>query len=274
MYQILLPNIRPMGGFNDFYNGSFRVWDEIDDMLDCSTSDYRASSWLIDPTDSPDMALMVSGEILSLLLGYLALCGHNNIFQYVRANEIKVFDGNFSTSHARFDEIEIPNYYLQDVWAERIKFKPHDPREINNLSNRGFDTLLYLASSNMDIYILLKLLSVRTSWFTLYQIYESLETFVNQVVDEYPHLKSVENNGVVRKVLDYKSQTEKLTKPANNFSIVGLNSRHGYVSSNRTINTANCFTLSEAQVFVLEHVRKYISWKIDKFHESDLFNAN
>lgn len=274
MYQIMLPGIRSMGGFNDFKNGSFRVWDEINDMLDCSTCDYRASSWLIDPTDSPEVALKVSGEILSLLLGYLALRGHNNIFQHVRVNEIQVFDGNFSASYASFDEIEIPNYYLQDVWVERLKFKPHDPREINNLSNRGFDTLLYLASSNMDIYILLKLLSVKTSWFTLYKIYESLETFVTQVIDEYPHLKTVENNGVVRKVLDFKSQTEKLTKPANNFSIVGLNSRHGYVSSNRTINTANCFTLSEAKAFVLEHVRKYISWKIDKFHESDLFQTN
>ncbi|WP_420366925.1 hypothetical protein [Acinetobacter baumannii] len=271
MYQIMLPNIRPMGGFNDFHNESFYVWDEVNDYLDCSVCDYRASSWLINPNGNKNSALLVAGELLSLLMGYLRLCNLENLYSHVKLNEIKVFYGNHSTAYSTFEEIQIPNFFLSEVWTEREQFKPNNPREINNLSKLSFDTLLYMAKSQEDIYILLKLMAERTSWFTLYKIYESLETFTT--MNSYPFLINIEKGKKMISVLDLESEKEKLTKPANNFSLVGLYARHGYKQHVKPINTTNCFSLDEAKNFVYKHVKRYIVWKVSEFHKSDLFNG-
>ena len=57
-----------MAGFNDFHNESFCFYEEINHYLDCSTCDYRATSWLIDPSETEDNALLIAGELLSLLM--------------------------------------------------------------------------------------------------------------------------------------------------------------------------------------------------------------
>ena len=69
MYQILLPQIKPMAGFNDFHNESFRFYEEINDYLDCSTCDYRATSWLIDPSETEENALLIAVNYLHCLWG-------------------------------------------------------------------------------------------------------------------------------------------------------------------------------------------------------------
>jgi hypothetical protein len=270
MYQILLPAIKPMAGFNDFHNGSFCFYEEINHHLDCSTCDYRATSWLIDPDETEDKALLITGELLSLLMGYMQVLEDKNIYNHLRSSGIRLLNPKFFEVSRSFNEVQIPNFLLEEIWINNESKKPNNPREINNLKRVSFDALLYLSKSEVDVYILLKLMAEQASWYNLYQIYESLESFTTE--NNYPYLIEVQNGKKNIKVLDLPSEKEKLTKPANNFSIVGLSARHGYQTIKKPINISNCFTLEQSQSFVYNHVRKYLRWKLEEFHKSDLFN--
>ena len=76
-----------MAGFNDFHNESFRFYEEINDYLDCSTCDYRATSWLIDPSETEENALLIAGELLTLLMGYMQLRNEKSIYNHSQTNK-------------------------------------------------------------------------------------------------------------------------------------------------------------------------------------------
>jgi hypothetical protein len=270
MYQILLPQIKPMAGFNDFHNESFCFYEEINHYLDCSTCDYRATSWLIDPSETEDNALLIAGELLSLLMGYMQVRNEKSIYNHLRINGIRLLNPNFFNVSRNFDEVQIPNFLLEEIWMNNESKKPNNPREINNLKRISFDALLYLSKSEIDVYILLKLMAEKASWYNLYQIYESLESFTTE--NNYPYLIEVQNGKKIIKVLDPADEKEKFTKPANNFSIVGLSARHGYQTIKKPIKISNCFNLEQSRDFVYNHVRRYLQWKLEEFHKGDLFN--
>ena len=270
MYQILLPQIKPMAGFNDFHNESFCFYEEINHYLDCSTCDYRATSWLIDPSETEDNALLIAGELLSLLMGYMQVRNEKSIYNHLRINGIRLLNPNFFNVSRNFNEVQIPNFLLEEIWTNNESKKPNNPRETNNLKRISFDALLYLSKYEIDVYILLKLMAERASWYNLYQIYESLESFTTE--NNYPYLIEVRKGKEILKVLDPIEEKEKFTKPANNFSIVGLTSRHGYKTIKKPIKISNCFNLEQSQNFVYRHVRRYLQWKLEEFHKSDLFN--
>lgn len=269
MYQILLPQIKPMAGFNDFHNGSFLFFEEINHILDCSTCDYRATSWLIDENEKPEDALKIAGELLSLLIGYMKVIDQKNIFNHLRGGGIRLLDPNFFDLVCNFDDLQIPNFLLQEVWGEKQSKSTDSTEKKSSLKRYSFDALLYLAKSEIDVYVLLKLMAEKPSWYNLYQIYESLEAFTTE--NNYPHLIEVSNGKKTIKVLDPIAEKEKFTKPANNFSIVGLSARHGYKTIVKPINLSNCFSVEESEKFVHNHVRKYLKWKLDEFHKSDFF---
>lgn len=270
MYQILLPQIKPMAGFNDFHNESFLFFEELNHNLDCSTCDYRATSWLIDENEKQEDALKIAGELLSLLLGYMQVIDQENIFNHLRGNGIRLLDSKSFNVTRNFNDLQIPNFLLQEIWAKKQSNNINSIEKKSSLKRNSFDALLYLARSEIDVYILLKLMAETPSWYNLYQIYESLEAFTTE--NNYPNLIEVSNGKKTIKVLDPISEKEKLTKPANNFSIVGLSARHGYKTIVKPINLSNCFSLEEAKRFVHNHVRAYLKWKLEEFHKSDFLN--
>ncbi len=250
--QLHMPKIRNMGGYQDFNSPLFYVWDEINDQLDCSTCDYRATSILFE-NKSLDQGFMIACELYSLLKGCCQLY-YSELFKHLSRDTINLINNNFDESKYVWD-IQAPNYFLYDIFETINK----DALPFN--FTQPFDILLYLSIDNVDIYILLKLLSEPTSWYSLYKIYETLETYMIEM--DYPNIyKTTTRKGDFKK-LDNPDILEKFTKPANNFSIVGLDARHGVQPTKKPINVKDCFSLPESGFFLHQHVKNYFQWRVN-----------
>ncbi|MDO4449769.1 MAG: hypothetical protein Q4B79_02290 [Moraxella sp.] len=234
--------------------GVFSVHDSIDIMLDCSLQDYRATSPLLSANLSEDEAFLVAGELLQLLKAYYKLYDdYYHLSSYQELNRIELIK-NDSIFTKYMGEFEIENYTLHNAWNDSNVSSLIDKDDI--LRVFGFNALLYLSNKSIeevvndekkfaDVYILLKLVYFDNDWANLYKIYESLITFAESA--NYPNLE------------EFKTDKDKLTKPANNFSVVGLLSRHG-VTTKKT-DKKNCFSLDEAKDYVFSLVRTFLEWK-------------
>ena len=104
--------------------------------------------------------------------------------------------------------------------------------------------MLLLSFVREDIYVLLKLISnlndKEEDWTQLYKIFESLKNFSK--------ITNIDTN-FDKKIL------EELKKSSNNFSISGINSRHGFVNSN---NVQSVIDYTEAKNHILYCSKLYL----------------
>lgn len=300
-YEICLPENSRIEGY--FINSSaiFSVYDRLNDMLDCSLWDYRAYTSLLDNFE-PKQAIMSSGELMSLLNGYLRLydCIRFDIFDEDNTNSrsssladypefqvLDIYDGNDKNYRESLDNLEIPNFLLHDLMKGKDEqFFKDIKKRINELSELNckkfhycFDVFLYLAYKSIeeckadsvkkapDVYVLLKYLSYKIDWVVLYKIYESLEYFAQ--LEHYPHLVRVGKD--LR--LSSKDERDKFATPVNMFSIIGFDARHGYQKVHPNCKT-DVFSFDKARDFVINHVKKYLKWKFERFIQQEIFAYN
>ncbi|OUI78580.1 hypothetical protein HK18_06690 [Commensalibacter intestini] len=255
----------------------FGIYNKSDDYLDCNRDDYRMYSSLLNDICEND-AILVAKELLSLFLGYSKIFDKDkylvNDFDASKITERKIpnradylycynfelinIANNFTVNHFTLDMYNVPMYYLREIYDRDIKIK----KDWLKLHNDFFNFLLYLSNKYDDIYILLKLCALEIDWVNLYRIYESLEDIV-KVQSNYPYLKEeTGKRGKIIKILDIKDNKERLTRPANHFSILGLSARHGYIPNTTVKKKEGDFSLSEAKEFVFLHVKKYLCWRV------------
>ncbi|HCA5723685.1 TPA: hypothetical protein MW319_002647 [Acinetobacter baumannii] len=119
IYQVGLPKTTLMDGLNDFRTTSFFVWDELNDRLDCSVCDYRASSWLINNSVSIDKASLIAGELLNLLLGYVKIYSPK-LSNLLVSNGVVIIKNHKIIQTHSIDELSIPNFFPTSL-GTRIK---------------------------------------------------------------------------------------------------------------------------------------------------------
>lgn len=261
-----MPDAQYVEAFDKYQGGIFSVYSDIDDYLDYDPWDYRATSPLLPSSLSLNQAFVVAGELLQLLTSYYKLYDNRfNLSAYPQLTAMELIKGGTINS-ANMKTLNIENFILNDAWIDNDLDAIITKDGV--LSEFGFNALLYLCNKSIndyrndekyfpDVYILLKLIYFENDWSNLYKIHESLKTFAEAY--DYPRQDEL------------KMDEQKLTKPANNFSIVGLLSRHGYLKNKKNINSEDCFSLSEAKEYVFSHVKKYLQWRCDMVKTLDVF---
>lgn len=103
-------------------------------------------------------------------------------------------------------------------------------------------TLLHLATEQKDVFFILKYLNMAPGWSTYYKLME--------VVEEFAQTKSIDLD------TDKKDRTA-FTNTANNFSLSGFDSRHGFKEVLK-MNKTRSMDLVEAHAFVTSMAKKFL----------------
>lgn len=211
-------------------NGHFWIWGGIDHHLDCTNDQFSfSSSHFDDIEDDPKVAWQVAHELLSLFNGALSLLW-NHQYPFRIANLL--YHGQ------RVDYVEKRS--LQGLLgALPTSAKRGKDREESSLVFH----LVSLACEYQDAYHLVKLFEQKGGWTTYYKILETIESYTAKYGLTVPVDKKIQ-------------KSFELT--ANNFSISGFDSRHGFKQQAKEIKTAS-LTIEEGYAFISGYAKRYLS---------------
>jgi len=211
--------------------GYFYVSGGVDHYNDCPNDDFRMTTLYAQGETDPETVWQVGYELMNLLNGAFAVYH----FRFRK----------FSIHRLLHKESSVPHQEMQ-AYAGLLEKPPFDQGRLDEefgYARRQFAqfVLLHLATENQDVYFILKYLSMDPGWVPYYALMESVEA-------------SASIKGVTL-ATDTKIQ-KAFTNTANNFSLSGFDSRHGFkqvVKANKTPS----MTLEEGHRFVTSMVKDY-----------------
>jgi hypothetical protein len=211
----------------------FNIYGGIDHWHDCRNDDFRMTTLYCQGVTDPTVAWQVGYELLSFFNGASALFRYG--YQKASINKL-LHDGR-----------EV-NYVAQMSVKALLGPAPISRYQINQQITNSATTsprypLLHLATENQDVVMILKYFNMEPGWVTYYKILEAVEEFakarrVNLGVDA--------------------GARKAFTNTANNFSLSGFDSRHGFkevVKENKT----RAMSLEEAHEFIFNVVKNFLS---------------
>jgi hypothetical protein len=224
---IALQNYRGMGW-------DLHIYEEMG-TADYNTNDYRFNTWLCEAVDEEEWAWQIGYELVSLFNGANRLLGRQFRTQTLRG----VYKGNRPTQAQE-------NLQLTGILQEAIQTVKLPPDYEDQIKADRCAWLIHAAKTEFGIYLLLKHLNLQVNWVTLYKTLETAEAVASQ-------------EGISLDVA--KKRRKAFTNSANNFSIVGFESRHGY-SQGEKENKTEKMRINEATEFVTDVCRQYIRQKL------------
>ena len=211
-------------------NGHFWVWGGVDDYLDCTNDHFSfSSSHFDDIEDDPAVAWQVAHELLSLFNGAMVLLkNQQHPFRIAR-----LLCKGRSVNH-----VEKRNLH------GLLGALPASAKRGRDREDSAFVFhLVSLACEYQDAHHLVKLFEQKGGWTTYYKILETIESYTAKYGLTVPVDKKIQ-------------KSFELT--ANNFSISGFDSRHGFKQQAKEIKTAS-LTIEEGYKFISVYARRYLS---------------
>lgn len=209
----------------------FNIYGGIDHWLDCPNDDFRMTTLYCENETDPNVVWQVGYELISLFNGASILFRKG----YRKASIFKLLYK------------ESPVDLMPSRGAAALLGKPpvsqhriNEEYENGAKSNIKF-SLMHLATENKDVYFILKYLDMESSWSTYYKLMEAIETFTKK--------KDVELN-------TSKKERKRFTNTANNFSLSGFDSRHGFKEAVKKNNTES-MSIDEGYNFVTSMAKAY-----------------
>ncbi|QDV50642.1 hypothetical protein [Gimesia fumaroli] len=170
--------------------------------FDHSTGDFRLKSWLCNDVEDFQYVWQIGYELVGLLNGAFIL--------YLPRMPRQKIEG----LHENDERKEwYPDLSFPYIVREEVKKKLHKIKEKLPVPHSPALRLVQESLKNDDLYILVRLLGLDTSWVTLYQVYETIKHLSPETLKKSEVISSSEN--------------DKFRFTANNFSASGLDSRHG-----------------------------------------------
>lgn len=210
----------------------FNIYGGVDHWLDCPNDDFRMTTLYCEDETDPKIVWQIGYELISLFNGASVLLNKNyykaSIFKllyqekevdYFPQNNVPALLGKPSASQRRIDE------EFQSGAKSDIKFP-----------------LIHFATENEDVYFILKYLDMEPSWITYYKLMEAVETFSKS--------KGIELG-------TNRNDQKRFTNTANNFSLSGFDSRHGFKEITKQNNTKS-MTIDEAYEFVSGMAKEFL----------------
>lgn len=107
--------------------------------------------------------------------------------------------------------------------------------------------LINKATEDVGLYLILKYFNMENNWVTYYKILESLEQLAKE-------------ESITTLSIDSEAR-KQFTNVANNYSLSGIHSRHGF-KKNLKQNKTPAMRLSEAHDFIRDIAKQYVKAKI------------
>ena len=210
----------------------FNLYDGVDHWLDCQNDDFRMTTLYLEGETDADTAWQIGYELISLFNGASILFNRD----YRRASIVKLL----------YQEAPV-DYVAKRGAAGLLGNPPVSQNRITEEYANGAKSsikfpLIHLATEKEDVYFILKYLDMESSWTTYYKLMEAVETFAKD--------KNVDLavSGKARKAF---------TNTANNFSLSGFDSRHGFKEMAKKNNT-EAMSIDEGYNFVADMAKTYL----------------
>lgn len=210
----------------------FNIYGGVDHWLDCPNDDFRMTTLFCENETDPDVVWQVGYELISLFNGASILFDK----VYRKASIFKLL---YKESPVDF----VPNRGATALLGK----PPVSPARISEEYENGAKScikfpLMHLATENRDVYFILKYLDMESSWTTYYKLMEAIETFASE--------KSID-------LSTSKKERKSFTNTANNFSLSGFDSRHGFKEATMHNNTQS-ISIDEGYGFVTSMAKAYL----------------
>jgi hypothetical protein len=223
-----LRNIQGRGSSN-----YFRLFGGIDHHLDCPTDFYNFNSIYFKSEDDLDTVWQVSYELVSLLNGAFELFEYRHHPLSIHGILIEGVQQQY------FDRREALAMLLRPEISE-YRYR----QEVNNAFKADIRLgCLVLATENEDIYMILKYMSRESSWGNYYKLMET--------VDSHCAIKKL-------KLDDDSVERKRFTMTANNYSMAGFDSRHGFIRQLKE-NKQPPMSIEEGYRYVAGMCAKYLN---------------
>jgi hypothetical protein len=210
----------------------FNIYGGVDHWLDCPNDDFRMTTLYCEGEDDPGTAWQIGYELISLFNGASTLLSKDylkiSIFRLLH-NEVEVQHEPHRGNTALLGKPALPEARLA--------------AEYENSKNSSTKLrLLHLATEHKDVYFILKYFDMEPGWVTYYKLLEAIEHFAKE---KNIALDTIEAN------------RKSFTNTANNFSLSGFESRHGFKEITK-LNKTPAMTLDAAYDFVSGMAKKYL----------------
>lgn len=211
----------------------FDITGGVDHQNDCMNDDFRLSSIYFDDEDDPEVVWQTGYELASLYNGVSSILSKD-----VRKLELAelLHDGVRVGKPSKINILALlgkPNisYYLYNQEFEKVK----------KSDVRFF--MMSLATEREDAYLILKYFAVEGSYINYYKTLETLEALSKKT-------------GIAISV--DKKLKQAFTNTANNYTLSGLDSRHGFKQAVKENKTPS-MELSEAHSFIASIAQEYLN---------------
>lgn len=202
----------------------FRIYGGVDHWLDCPNDDFRMTTIYSEGETDPNNVWQIGYELISLYNGASVLFNKN----YRKASIFRLLYQEKQVNYS-------PQRNDYALLGKPLARQHHFNKELTNGAASCIKfALIQLATENQDVYSILKYLDREASSTTYYKLMEAVETFAKN--------KEIE--------LDTTTKKRKIfTNTANNFSLSGFDSRHGFKETMKQNNT-DSMSLDEGYEFV------------------------
>lgn len=261
-FQYINPQIRYVFYLPEvqlFANHNMGGW-QLNDILiytepsihDCPSDDHRFRTLHCNGVTDIHEALSIGNELISLVRGFYSITNPQINAEII--NIIKVKDLHGHVELYNDSQEEYSNLYEELGESLRAKLRPYEYKQYksNSLINL-LNSSLYLAQKqkNIGLYLILKYFSMPLTWAILYKIMETLET--------------IENHHDRKWSVTYtRADRTKFTNPANNFSLLQIDARHGLKPDSLRPNSGSRMTLDEAKLMFRRCACSYLKYKFEE----------
>jgi hypothetical protein len=210
----------------------FNLYGGVDHWLDCQNDDFRMNTLYAEGENDPNVVWQVGHELVSLFNGASILFQKD----YRKATINKLYH--------KEEEVD----YVAPQGSTALLGRPNCSNEIlreelAKIERSGIKfQLIYLATKHEDIYYILKYLDMEAGWVTYYKLLEAIEHCANK--------------NSIQLVVD-ENRRKSFTNTANNFSLSGFDSRHGFKELTKKNKTPS-MKIHEGYKFITDLAKQYL----------------
>lgn len=210
----------------------FRIWGGVDHWNDCSNDHFSFNSIYFEGEDDENLVWQISYELISLFNGASKLFWSDH-------RPLSIHRVTLEAKSTNFHESMLPVGLLQRPGLSQRKWNEEMKAALRTSPRLG---LLILATENEDVYMLLKQFELDNSWSGYYRLMET--------IDSHARIKSITTN-------ENTKERESFTFTANNYSLTGFDSRHGFKDKVKT-SKLPVMTIDQAHEFISGMCKSYL----------------
>lgn len=260
-YEYWLPQINILNSDNigGYHLKDIHIYTEPDLINDGHSEDHRFNTFHCNNIADDKSAWLVGLELTSLLRGLITIFYGEQYQRNINLERMKK-DGEPSVDYPKYgfgNDVSIPADIYQKMGGNLFQNLDFTERKEyrENAKTNVFNSSLYLAQDNIGLYLIIKYFSQPLTWVNLYRIMETFETLKNH------HDKDWNTTYT-------KSKIKQFSNPANDFSVIGIDSRHGFTPTSLMPNTGPKMGLNEAKTMFIECAKSYLHFKLNELRNT------